>query len=72
MRGEEAMTEIENWLDQALVLRIPEVRVLHGKGDGILKNLLRARFGGMKEVKRIRYEHINMGGHGVSIIELNV
>jgi DNA mismatch repair protein MutS2 len=44
--------------------------VLHGKGNGILKNEIRRHLKPNSAVKSIRYERVELGGEGISIIEL--
>ncbi len=70
MRGESAMKELELWIDEALVLGFGHLRIIHGKGDGILKKLLRERLKNIPHIKSIAYEHPDFGGEGVSLIEL--
>ncbi|MBI1305714.1 MAG: hypothetical protein GC181_03760 [Bacteroidetes bacterium] len=70
MRGEEALREIDKWMDQAIVAGAPQIRLIHGKGDGILKRLIHDYYHKNPYVKHIKTESIEAGGEGVSIIEL--
>jgi len=40
-RGEEVYVLLDQFLNDALLLGVPEIRILHGKGDGILRNLVK-------------------------------
>ena len=71
MRAEEAIKEIETWIDDAVVIGVTNLRLIHGKGNGILKQLVRDYFGSRSYIKRISYEDVRMGGEGVSLIELS-
>jgi DNA mismatch repair protein MutS2 len=70
MRGEEALKVVENWLDEAHVLGYSNLRIIHGKGDGILKKLIRDYLRQQSIVQNIYYESIQLGGEGVSLVEL--
>jgi len=70
MRMHEALKAIDDWIDTALMLGIGQLRLIHGKGDGILKQAIRDHLKNQNYIKRIQYEHIELGGEGVSLIEL--
>lgn len=70
MRGDEALNEAVNFIDKAIVLGFDRLRIVHGKGDGILRKLLRDYLKKLKAVQSITDEHIEMGGQGVSIVML--
>lgn len=70
MRSEEALKEIDSWIDRAIVVGSPQLRLIHGKGDGILKKVIRDYYRNSAYVKRIKYEAFEHGGEGVSVIEL--
>ncbi len=70
LRAEEAIKEIDRWIDDAIVIGMTKLRLIHGKGDGILKQLIRDYYHSAPFVKRITYEDVRMGGEGVSLIEL--
>ncbi|MCR6640970.1 MAG: endonuclease MutS2 [Sporocytophaga sp.] len=67
-RGEEAMKELEEFMDSAIMLGIPEIRIIHGKGDGILRNLVREHLRKYKQIRSVTDEHADRGGPGVSIV----
>ena len=70
LRAEEAMRELEKFLDDAVLAGLPNVRIVHGKGEGILRrstqDLLRHHHG----VSRFRDGEPAEGGHGVTIAAL--
>jgi DNA mismatch repair protein MutS2 len=71
MRTVDALSEIDSWIDSAIILGIGQLTLLHGKGSGILKQEVRRHLKPNKAVKSITYAHVELGGEGVSIIELN-
>ena len=71
MRADEALKEIDRWIDDAIIIGANNLRLIHGKGDGILKKIIRDYYHNKSFVKRITYEDVRMGGEGVSLIELS-
>ncbi len=69
-RPEEAKAELIKYIDQALLLRVSEVRILHGKGNGVLRNLVHEYLNDNPEVLRIEDESIERGGHGITVAYL--
>lgn len=69
-RAEEALTELDRFLDEAQLLGEKELRILHGKGYGILKTLVRERLMAMKEVSTCHSERLELGGDGVTVVHL--
>lgn len=70
MRAEEALPALDTFVDQAILLGVNEVRVLHGKGHGILRDLVRTHFRGHPHVMKIEDGHADRGGSGISIVTL--
>lgn len=70
MRGENALQEVENYLDKAIMLGFPSIKLIHGKGDGILRNLIREYLKKYNEVKRVEDEHADRGGDGITYVYL--
>lgn len=70
MRAEEATAEVQHYIDEALLLSIKEVKILHGKGNGILREVIRDQLRLMPEVKRYNDEKIEMGGSGITVVVL--
>jgi DNA mismatch repair protein MutS2 len=71
MRGENALQEVENYLDKAIMLGFPSVKLIHGKGDGILRKLIREYLKKYSEVKSIEDEHADRGGDGITYVYLS-
>lgn len=69
-RGEEALVAVDNLVDDAILLGYPQLRIVHGKGDGILRNLIRNHIKQYKQVGKITDEHADRGGQGVTLIEM--
>ncbi|PCJ67425.1 MAG: hypothetical protein COA58_03645 [Bacteroidetes bacterium] len=70
MRTYDALSEIDEWIDSAIILGVGSLRVLHGKGNGILKMEIRRHLKPHPAIKSINYERVDLGGEGISIIEL--
>lgn len=70
-RADDALITIQQYIDDAIMVSCNEVRILHGKGNGILRQLIRDYIKTIDVVKRIRDEHADRGGTGISIVEFN-
>ncbi len=70
MRGEEAIRAVEQFLDDASILGVKRVKIVHGYGEGILKRLVRDYLKESPYVKSFRPGRIEEGGDGVTIVEL--
>lgn len=70
MRAEDALHMLERIMDDAIILNAPEFRIVHGKGDGILRTVLRARLKQFKSVGSVSDEHADHGGDGVTIVKM--
>ncbi len=69
-RGEVALQEVDSFVDDAIILGYPELRIVHGKGDGILRTLIRNHLKSYKQVGQMTDEHADRGGPGVTIIKM--
>ncbi|HRW96006.1 MAG TPA: Smr/MutS family protein [Bacteroidales bacterium] len=69
-RGEEAAAELNKYIDEAMLLNIKEVKIIHGKGDGILRKIVRENLKSISEVVHYEDEHIERGGSGATIVRL--
>ena len=70
MRGDEALTTVTYFIDDAILLGIPRVRILHGTGSGILRTLIRQYLHTVAGVKDVRDEHVQFGGAGITVVDL--
>lgn len=69
-RGEESLYEIEKYIDRALMMGVNSLKIIHGKGDGILRKLIRDYLKKYSEVSRIEDEHADRGGDGITYVYL--
>ncbi len=70
MRGEDAVYEIEKLLDRALMMGFSNLKILHGKGDGILRKLIRDYLRKYSHVSHMEDEHADRGGDGITYVYL--
>ncbi|MDD2196341.1 MAG: Smr/MutS family protein [Bacteroidales bacterium] len=70
-RTSEALEEVQDLIDEAAMIGIHRVRVLHGKGSGILREEIRSFLKTMPFVKTFADEHIEFGGTGITVVELD-
>lgn len=68
----DALTQTEQYMDDAILLGTREVRIVHGKGNGVLKTQIRQFLKKYKEIESLEYDHADRGGEGVSIITFKV
>ena len=67
-RADEAHGELQRYIDDAILLSLPEVRILQGKGNGILRQITRDYLSTVKEVKKFSDEAIERGGAGITVV----
>ena len=65
-RADEAMELLTRYIDDALLLGAKEVNILHGKGYGILREIIREYLQSMEDIKRFGDAPIQLGGAGVT------
>jgi len=65
-RADEAIQELQRYVDNALLFNVAEVSILHGKGDGILRKLVREYLASMGEVTRFEDAPVEFGGAGIT------
>jgi len=70
MRGEEALYAIEKVLDRAIMMGYGNLKILHGKGDGILRKLIREYLRKYEQVSHMENEHADRGGDGITYVYL--
>ena len=69
-RVEECISILQRYIDDAIMLSIPEVRILHGKGNGVLRQVTRDYLRSVKEIKSAKDELIERGGSGITVVLL--
>jgi DNA mismatch repair protein MutS2 len=72
VRGEEAINQVRDLIDNALIVQHRNLRILHGKGNGILRQLVREYLSTCGVVKSFRDEHIEFGGSGITVVEMDI
>ena len=70
MRGDEAIQTVMHFIDDATLIGMSRVRILHGTGNGILRNLIRQYLHTVPAVKDYHDEHIQFGGHGITVVDI--
>jgi DNA mismatch repair protein MutS2 len=70
MRGEEALMAVTYYMDDAILLGVGEVRILHGTGTGALRQLIRQYLSTLPGVRSYHDEHVQFGGAGITVVEL--
>ena len=71
MRGDEALQTVTYFIDDAIQVGVQQVRILHGTGTGILRQLIREYLGSVPGVRRFHDEHVQFGGAGITIVEFD-
>ena len=70
MRGDEAIQAVTYLIDDAILIGVSRVRILHGTGTGILRTLIRQYLQGVNGVKDFHDEHVQFGGAGITVVDL--
>ena len=69
MRALEALEQVQDFIDDAVMVGVGSVTILHGKGTGALKEEIRRYLRTVAEVEHVRDEHADRGGAGITIVE---
>jgi DNA mismatch repair protein MutS2 len=69
MRGDEALQAVTYFIDDAVMVGIGSVRILHGTGTGALRQLIRQYLAAVADVKHYHDEHVQFGGTGITVVE---
>ena len=70
LRTEEALNNIERLFDRALMMGFGNLKIIHGKGDGILRKMIRQYLKKYDQVDRMEDEHADRGGDGITYVYL--
>jgi len=70
MRTEDALGNIERLFDRALMMGFGNLKIIHGKGDGILRKMIRQYLKKYDQVDRMEDEHADRGGDGITYVYL--
>ena len=71
LRGErvaEALSAVVNYIDDAIMLGVPSVRILHGKGTGALREEIQKYLKTVPGVSSVKDEDIRFGGSGITVV----
>ena len=72
MRVAEAVETVQDFVDEAIMLGFSEIRILHGKGTGALKEEIRSYLRTVPLVRSAKDEHEEMGGAGITVVKLDI
>lgn len=70
MRGDEALQAVMYFVDDAILVGMSRVRILHGTGTGILRQLIRDYLRTVHGVSNYQDEHVQFGGAGITVVDL--
>ena len=71
MRGDEAIQAVTYFIDDAILVGVSRVRILHGTGTGILRTLIRQYLQTVPGISHFADEHIQFGGAGITVVDLS-
>ena len=70
MRGDEAINAVTYFIDDAILVGMSRVRILHGTGSGVLRQIIRQYLATVPNVSHFRDEHVQFGGAGITVVDL--
>ena len=70
MRADEALSAVTLFLDDAMLLDVSQVRILHGTGTGALRQAIRTYLSSLKGSVNFHDEHVQLGGAGITVVEI--
>ena len=70
MRGDEALNAVQYYIDDAILVVASRVRILHGTGSGILRQIIRQYLHTVPNVTSYRDEHVQFGGAGITVVDI--
>ncbi|GAO28437.1 endonuclease MutS2 [Geofilum rubicundum] len=71
MRADEAIDRVTTHMDEAVMCGVSQVKILHGKGTGALRQMIREYLGTLPFVVRYADEHVQHGGSGITVVDLD-
>ena len=71
MRGDEAVDAVMHFIDDAILVGMSRVRILHGTGTGVLRQLIRQYLNTVPNVKSAKDEHVQFGGSGITVVDID-
>jgi DNA mismatch repair protein MutS2 len=70
MRGDEALDTITHYIDDAILVGASRIRILHGTGNGVLRQLVRQYLHTVPQISSARDEDVRFGGAGITVVEI--
>lgn len=70
MRGDEALQAVTYFVDDAILVGMNRVRILHGTGTGALRNIIRQYLETVSGIRHFADEHVQFGGSGITVVDL--
>jgi DNA mismatch repair protein MutS2 len=70
-RAEEALEDVARFIDDAIMLNVSQVKILHGKGNGILRKLIREYLSSVDLVRSFEDEETKYGGTGITVVRFS-
>lgn len=64
------MHNLEEYLDEAAMLGVQNLRILHGKGNGILRNVVRQYLARRQDIAEFHDEMLELGGAGITVVKM--
>lgn len=71
MRADEALQAVTYFIDDAILLSVGQVRILHGTGTGVLRTVIRQYLATVPGITHFHDEHVQFGGVGITVVELD-
>jgi DNA mismatch repair protein MutS2 len=71
MRGDEALQAVTYFIDDAILVGMDRVRILHGTGTGILRTLIRQYLSTVPSISHYADEHVQFGGAGITVVDFD-
>ena len=71
MRGDEALQAVTYFIDDAILVGMDRVRILHGTGTGILRTLIRQYLSTVPSIRHYADEHVQFGGAGITVVDFD-
>ena len=71
LMADEALQAVTYFIDDAIQVGCTRVRILHGTGTGVLRQVIRQYLKTVPGVSHFQDEHVQLGGAGITVVELN-
>ncbi|MDR2868682.1 MAG: Smr/MutS family protein, partial [Bacteroidales bacterium] len=68
MRADEGLAALESYINEAILLRIQQVKILHGTGTGVLRQIVRQFLSKQRKITSFHDEDLERGGYGITVV----